>query len=920
MFELWIIIIYDFILKKYIHKKNSNMKNFLIVLFMLLGVYSYSQVDVDVSTNWKATPQATISGVFDVCQGQSANLTIVLTNGEPGWDVIYTDGINNYPISITTSPYTLMVTPTTTTVYTLVSVDNGSCTGPVSGAGVVTVNSLPVLSIINVEPTQCFGYANGQAQVDVLSGTAPYTYYWDNGVTTALNINLNASLHNVTVTDNHGCQASTSVTITQPNELIMHEAYVVNVNCAGGASGEAMVYCTGGTSPYDYVWSNGQTGPVADNLIQGTYMVTATDGSGCIDVISIIVEQDDPVVATITASINVDCFGSPGGSATVTATQGTAPYSYVWSNGQTTATATGLFAGNYSVTVTDANNCVDVTSVTITEPTEIVANLVVYNISCDGLILGSASVSATGGTPTYNYIWSNGQASSTVTNLTAGGYSVSVTDANGCIAPGSPFFFTIVQDPKPTADVYISSGTGTSCSGAPVELTATGGDSYVWSTGETTDIINVTPATSTWYYVTATNVYGCSDLDSVFVDVQDAPVITFTLPSDVCSDSGPITLSSLASVVPYNGGSIWFVGVGVASGVFYPSTVAVGGTYDITAYYTDPVTGCDDEVLRLITVHAPPTVTFNLTGGPMCTTDAPFVLTGGIPTGGEYSGPGVDTAAGTFDPALAGAGTHQLYYTYIDPFGCVAVSSDNVVVNAPTVVVLTIPLTEMCTGDSPINMNAYPSGGYYMVDGNSSTSSFDPAYWGPGVHEIVYSLPSSLCGGSDTKYITVYETPVVTVSGPATMDIEDLPVQLIVDPPGGLLTVNGNMNGVWFDPSFWGVGLHNIVYEFDNGYCIGADSIEIVVTGPDAIWDVNIADLISIYPNPATTLLNVDVEGIELSEIQMMNTLGQVVYQNIIVNQNHLEISVGELTNGVYFIRFIDVDGGVSSPFKFIKQ
>jgi len=592
----------------------------------------------------------------------------------------------------------------------------------------------------------------------------------------------------------------------------------------------------------------------------------------------------------------------------------TSPYSYNWSNGQNSQTASGLASGTYTVTVTDVNSCTAVaTPVTISQPPQLVATLTVDDVNCMGTPLGSATVSVNGGVTPYSYNWSTGAMTSSITNLAQGGYSLTVKDANNCMASGSPFYFTVGQDPVPVANAIITSGSS-SCGGSDVVLLASGGDSYLWSTGATTPEITVNPLAPTWYYVTVSNSYGCSDVDSIQVLVNPMPQITFNLPTDICSDGNPITLASLTTVAPSNG-QPWFTGTGVAGNVFYPSTVAVGGTYDITAHYTDPVTGCYNAVTRLITVHHPPTTTLNIPQGSLCLSDAPLVLTGGVPAGGVYSGEGVNN--GVFNPAVAGAGTHQITYTYTDPYGCVAVASDNIVVHTPTNVNLSTPATEMCTGDAPINLTAYPSGGYYMVDGESAMAHFDPAYWGAGTHIVTYTLTSSMCGGDDTVTITVYETPVITLDCPVSVEENSAPVHLVVSPPGGELTINGQLSGVYFDPAYWGPGTHNILYTYTNSICEASVSKQITV-GSVSVDEHSLID-VSVFPNPVSDILNIELGDVRVSEIQIFDIIGKMVYSER-ANSDKISVDMSELIPTMYYVRFVMQDGQVSKPVKVLKQ
>ena len=891
--------------------------NVLILLILLLSVACFAQPDSEIEfvEYGKSAPWAAISGQQTICAGQSA--TLIVTFGSGPVNIVYTDGqTSDSLVGLVNSPYNIIVTPTATTVYTLVSVENSSCDGTVSGAGVVTVNQLPTGNITDVSPTQCYGQSNGTATFVPSGGSMPFTYHWDNGVGTAQNNQLNAGPHSITVTDSHGCTNLFTTNIPQPDQLQLFVASTTNVNCTGPNSGAATVYAIGGTTPYTYAWSGGQTGPAVSNLSSGTHLVTVTDHNNCQTSISISIGTDPMLAATITSHTNVLCAGSNTGNATVTATGGTSPYSYNWSNGQNSQTASGLASGTYTVTVTDVNSCTAVaTPVTINQPPQLVATLTVDDVNCMGTPLGSATVSVNGGVTPYSYNWSTGAMTSSITNLAQGGYSLTVKDANNCMASGSPFYFTVGQDPVPVANAIITSGSS-SCGGSDVVLLASGGDSYLWSTGATTPEITVNPLAPTWYYVTVSNSYGCSDVDSIQVLVNPMPQITFNLPTDICSDGNPITLASLTTVTPGNG-QPWFTGTGVAGNVFYPSTVAVGGTYDITAHYTDPVTGCYNSITKLITVHHPPTTTLNIPQGSLCLSDAPLVLTGGVPAGGVYSGEGVNN--GVFNPAVAGAGTHQITYTYTDPYGCVAVASDNIIVHTPTNVHLSTPATEMCTGDAPINLTAYPSGGYYMVDGESAMAHFDPAYWGAGTHIVTYTLTSSMCGGDDTVTITVYETPVVTLDCPVSVEENSAPVFLVVSPPGGELTVNGQLSGVYFDPAYWGPGVHNIVYTYTNGICEASVSRQITV-GPVSVGEHSLID-IQIFPNPVTDILNIELgDNIDVSEIQIFDVMGKVIYSKGVDSDNNLLIDMSELTPTIYYVRFVMQDGQVSKPVKVLKQ
>lgn len=214
--------------------------------------------------------------------------------------------------------------------------------------------------------------------------------------------------------------------------------YTVTTNSTqsgcGAATGSATINVTGG-GPYTYVWSNGNTNQTATNLAAGNYTVTVTDQNGCQVIRQITVTNPNAPSATVTATAAL-CNGGSG-SVAAAATGGTAPYSYAWSNGGNTAIITAG-AGNYSVTVTDAAGCVTIAGpATVTQPTAISSSVTTTIESAPGANDGSATVTATGGTPPYSYMWSNGGSTATISNVGAGPYTVTVTDGNGCTSTAS---------------------------------------------------------------------------------------------------------------------------------------------------------------------------------------------------------------------------------------------------------------------------------------------------------------------------------------------------------------------------------------------------------------------------------------------------------------------------------------------------
>lgn len=343
--------------------------------------------------------------------------------------------------------------------YTLTEDASGTvlASGGSFGSSETTNFCVPVNPSSNVDVTissstnvTCNGGSDGSATASATGGTSSITYTWSNGASGSVASGLSAGTYTVTATDGT-TSATASVTITEPLAVSVS---ISSTNASGGNNGSATATGSGGTPGYSYNWSNGGSTATINNLGAGTYTVTASDSRGCTGTASVVIEDTggNPVGVSISSSTNVSCNGGNDGSATASGSGGVAAISYSWSNGASGATASGLSAGTYTVTATDGTTSATA-SVTITEPTALGGTISGTNPSGTGNADGSASVSPTGGTTPYAYSWSNGASTATINNLTAGTYSVTVTDANNCLASGS----ITLEDPAGCSYVTIDS-------------------------------------------------------------------------------------------------------------------------------------------------------------------------------------------------------------------------------------------------------------------------------------------------------------------------------------------------------------------------------------------------------------------------------------------------------------------------------
>jgi len=280
---------------------------------------------------------------------------------------------------------------------------------------------------INVTPISMIGQDNGKLTSTISGGTAPFQYNWSNGGTTFEITNLSAGTYGLTVTDSNGCTMIAQAMISQLDCTLAASIEGTNLLCADVNDGVTTVTVTAGNGPYLYNWSNGFTGPVISNLPPGNYFVTITDDIGCQQILNTI------ITAPASLSLEIDVENpttniSMDGMATVNVDGGTSPYTYLWSNGATTPIITGVVAGEYSVVVTDNNGCTISEGILLEQPNPLSIGILQNNVTCNGGNDGNATVSVNGGNPPYNYLWSNGQTTSSVSGLMAGSYTVTITD------------------------------------------------------------------------------------------------------------------------------------------------------------------------------------------------------------------------------------------------------------------------------------------------------------------------------------------------------------------------------------------------------------------------------------------------------------------------------------------------------------
>jgi hypothetical protein len=279
---------------------------------------------------------------------------------------------------------------------------------------------------------------------------------------------------------------------------------------SGCPSGTAEVtVINGGAGAFTYSWSNGQTSSINTNVPPGAFGVTVTDSNGCQVSQVQVMSQGMPPLANVSNMVS-PCIGQSNGSATITASGGVSPYTYIWSNGQTGATANNLVAGNYFVTVTGNNGCSSTATATIGTAAAPTASIGSTISPCEGQSTGSATVMASGGVPPYTYLWSNGQTSNTATNLFSGNYAVTVTASNGCTSKSTAVLIDVpVFSVELTTNLEAS---GQTCQSGAAPQSGTSPYTYAWSNGQTTQTASSLP--SGQFTVSVTDASGCISIQT----------------------------------------------------------------------------------------------------------------------------------------------------------------------------------------------------------------------------------------------------------------------------------------------------------------------------------------------------------------------------------------------------------------------
>jgi large repetitive protein len=704
--------------------------NYTATVTDAIGCSVSASVTISQATPLNLTMTSTQVSCFG---GNNGTATANVTGGTPGFFYSWSPygGSSATASNLMTGNFTVQVT------------DAIGCT--ISSPITVTQPSALNATITVNNNVSCYNGNNGSATVIPTGGTPTYSYSWNPTGGSGQSANsLAAGNYFVTVTDFNGCTQNVTTSITQPSPLTGATSSTTNVSCNGGNNGSATVSASGGTAGYTYSWApTGGSNATANNLIAGSYTVTITDSKGCTALVNLNITQPPALIINITGTTDVSCYGGANGSATVNVTGGTGPYTYLWStNGQTTPTANNLTVGNYSVTVTDSKGCVATSStIAISQPPLLsVTASPSSSISCNSTI--TISSTANGGSGGYNYQWSNGATTPSIT-VGTGTYTIVVTDANGCTANNSVSVMasnsTLAVNISPISNICFGSTT-------TIAANASGGFgsyTYNWSTGAATSSI-IGGAGN--YCVQVTDGGGCVTNACISV-VQNSPVsASIGTPPVVCPGATTsITAAGSGGQAPYS--FLWNTGQTNAA-ISKPA-----GTYSVTV---SDATGSSCSATATVTINQ----------------ETPMDL--------SVTSTNVSCYGGNNGTAIVYASAGMPGYTYSwSPSGGVNSSATNLIPNTYTVsvtdaigcmqtatAVITQPLTAVSITSTSTPVLCYgQSNGTATASGNGGTSPYAYYWWLDGSSD---STITGLSAGTYTVTVAdntgcyVYDSVSVT--------------------------------------------------------------------------------------------------------------------------------------------------------------
>ncbi|MCF8294493.1 MAG: T9SS type A sorting domain-containing protein [Bacteroidales bacterium] len=769
----------------------------------------------------------------------------------------------------------------------------------------------------------CNGGNDGSLIAFGMNGTAPFDYVWNNSVNTAINPGLEAGSYTVTVTDFYGCTATSSYMVTEP-DAISSTINVTDVTCNGAQNGVISVSTLGGVQPYTYTWGPSNTITATgtlSNLSGGAYTVLVTDANGCTwtgatNVFEPTALSYNTVLQSSYNGYGISCPGGNNGYIEVEGIGGNGNYSFNWSQGATSASLTNLTAGTYTVTITDAKDCSVTHSYILTAPLFMATSTQATMVSCFGGSNGAINLNVLGGVSPYAFVWSSGQLSEDLTGITAGTYTVTISDDNGCTTTKSA---TITQPSQLVTNATVSSnwhGADVSCPGSAdgsATVSVSGGTSpysYLWTTegGGITPTVNALGAGT--YSVTVTDTKGCTSVSTVTL-VDPTPV---TATASATSSYGPMAYN--VSCFGGNNGSATVLANGGTSPYTYEWSQPSGNLATVntltaglkTITVTD-ANGCDVTTTVTLTEPSALVADINVVNTISCTNDHDGSLTvlasGGV---GVYSYLW-SSALGT-SSTISGLGAGSYSVTVSDENACTVIDSYTLTNPAPVVADLVITsnyngYSVSCNGstDGSLQINASGGTGTYSYHWNhDAANNTNIAVGVPALAYIVTVTDSKGCTASDFVLMTQPDAlaSVGTLSnyngsGVSCFGSNDGEISVVTSGGVGALTLNWS-NALGNSSSVTGL--------FAGTYTLSVSDINNCVSSFDYILTEPVA-LSAVFTSSDFNGFDVSCNGASDGILTVAGVEGTSPY-TYVWGDGSTDATISDLTAGIYYVTVTD--------------
>ncbi len=743
----------------------------------------------------------------------------------------------------------------------------------------------------------CTGSASGIAAAVASGGTAPYSFSW-NTIPPTLNdtaTGLAGGVYIVTVTDSHGCTATTSVNVNSSSTALILNidtiASVLDLLCYTDTTGTITVNASGGTPAYTYTWNTVpvQTGPTATGLSPGNYTVTVTDSLGCSNTIDTAVTSP-PQILSVGGAVAASCSGADGSAYIDSLSGGVPGYTYSWAGfPNTTDSLTGVPSGLYTVTITDNNGCTNILDILVGNQVISTDAHAISDVKCRGDSNAIAVVVPTGGTAPYTFSWNTvpPQSTDTAFNLPAGFYIVTVTDVNLCRTVDT------VHIPDPVQLNVSLSVVNADCAGGnsgSITAHVTGGSSpysYLWSpvggTDSTATGLNPGP-----YSVLVTDAAGCSV--TLSDSVQQNTTLSLAVDSVIqpacnAANTGAIYISVSSGVGPYT--YLWVPGNFITDDI----TNIDAGLYQVTV--TDQA-NCTQQ--QQIQVSEPPPVPVNAGRDTATCAGGTIILSADVPSPGDQGMWSSNTIPDSsfsdiHDPNATviniPPGFNTITWTVTSPIGCS--SSDDVSVFNFNLTAG--PDVSQCDL-SPVQLSATIIPGLNGTWTASPNVNFDdPSLSNAvatlvdyGVDTLVWTITGSACNSSDYTVIAAYQPPTANAGDSQTVCESRAVLIAIASGPGsGIWSERIPTSAIIADSSLattevtdLAAGMTVFVWTVTNGVCSAADT---VIVNYDPACDLELPT--AFTPNNDGYNDGYYIRGIESypdNSFVVFNRWGNIVY------------------------------------------